>query len=48
LEVAVPLGKRTRNMIEGASGKPNVRVVLVDGVEVHRCSLKPRTQRRRP
>jgi hypothetical protein len=30
--VAVPLGKSTRTIIERASGKPNIRVILVVGV----------------
>jgi hypothetical protein len=36
-------------VIVGASGKPNVRVLLVDGREVHRCNVPSRrTVPRRP
>jgi hypothetical protein len=36
-------------VIVGASGKPNVRVLLVDGREVHRCAVPSRRPvRRRP
>ena len=33
----VPDGKQPDVMIVGASGKPNMRAVLVDGEEMHRC-----------
>jgi hypothetical protein len=37
---------RVQKVIAGASGRENMRVVLVDGIEVHRCrALGPPTGR---
>ena len=33
----IPLGAEPTIVIHAASGKPNTRVISVDGVEVHRC-----------
>jgi hypothetical protein len=41
-EVPDPVGKSTRTTIIGSSGQPNIRVVMVDGTEIHRCSASAR------
>ncbi len=35
--VRIPSGKRPVRVLRGASGKPNIRIIRVDGVEIHRC-----------
>jgi hypothetical protein len=37
----LPEGSAPRVHIEGASGKPNVRVLSLDGKEIHRCVVSP-------
>jgi hypothetical protein len=42
IEIVVPPGSdEPRTMIAANSGQPSERVVTVDGVEVHRCTLPP-------
>jgi len=36
-ELGAVTDERPRTMIVGASGRANVRVVIIDGREVHRC-----------
>jgi hypothetical protein len=36
----LPEGGGARTTIAGASGKPNVQIVAVNGEEVHRCEAK--------
>ena len=36
-ELELAIDGKLRTMITGASGQPNMHVLLVDGVEVHRC-----------
>jgi hypothetical protein len=36
----IPAGAKLRTMIVGASGKPNMHVLVVDGKEVHRCEAQ--------
>jgi hypothetical protein len=40
-EFALPENGKPRTMIAGASGKPNLHIISVDGVEVHRCEVQP-------
>jgi hypothetical protein len=40
IAIAIPAGAKLRTMIVGASGKPNMHVLVVDGVEVHRCEAQ--------
>jgi hypothetical protein len=40
--VEVPGGERPLTVIAAQSGEPNVRIVTVAGVEVHRCVLPDR------
>jgi hypothetical protein len=35
----VPDGRRPDVMIAGESGRPNVRILSVDGREIHRCEI---------
>jgi hypothetical protein len=35
-------------VIEGSSGKPNVRVLSVGGREIHRCEIRSRSGPRKP
>ena len=35
----VPDGRRPDVKIAGASGEPNVRILSVDGREIHRCVI---------
>ncbi len=35
--VDIPPGKKPVRVLQGTSGKPNVRVIKIDGVEIHRC-----------
>jgi hypothetical protein len=35
--VHIPLGKQPVRVLRGGSGKPNIRIIKVDGVEIHRC-----------
>jgi hypothetical protein len=35
----IPFGAEPTVVFHAASGKPNMRVILVDGVEVHRCNV---------
>ncbi len=37
--VDIPPGKRPVWVLHGAPGKPNVRLIKVDGVEIHRCEI---------
>jgi len=37
----VPADKRPSIVIEARSGEPNLRVLIVDDREVHRCVLQP-------
>jgi hypothetical protein len=37
----LPLDAQPRTELRAASGRPNVRVVIVDGVEVHECGPQP-------
>jgi hypothetical protein len=37
----VPKGKTATVTLVGSSGKPNARVVVVDGKEIHRCEPRP-------
>jgi hypothetical protein len=41
-EIPMPRRRRFRTVIIGVSGKPNVRVVTVEGAEVHRCEIRNR------
>jgi hypothetical protein len=36
----VPTGKTPTVTFVGSSGKPNARVVVVDGKEIHRCESR--------
>jgi hypothetical protein len=36
----VPPGRTPKVTINAASGRPNVRVLTIDGEEVHRCELR--------
>jgi hypothetical protein len=38
-ELDVPEGKQPQQMIVGTSGRKNVRALLVDGREIHRCEV---------
>jgi hypothetical protein len=38
--VSIPPGKTPVRVLHGASGKPNVRIIKVDGVEIHRCESR--------
>jgi hypothetical protein len=38
--VDIPAGAKVRTMIVGASGKPNMHVLVVDGKQVHRCEAQ--------
>jgi hypothetical protein len=38
----VPKGKTLSVTFVGSSGKPNARVVVVDGKEIHRCESRVR------
>jgi hypothetical protein len=40
----MPLDKRPVVTLHGSGGQPNVRVVTVDGAEVHRCVEPARTR----
>jgi hypothetical protein len=44
-EVEIPAGKTPQNVTHAESGKPNERVLVVDGVEVHRCVIEMRRRR---
>jgi hypothetical protein len=35
----VPLLKRLEIKLHGAGGQPNVRVLYIDGREIHRCQI---------
>jgi len=35
----VPAGRRPDVMIAAASGQPNVRILTIDGAEIHRCVI---------
>jgi hypothetical protein len=35
--VNIPPGKTPVRVLQGASGKPNVRIIKIDGIEIHRC-----------
>jgi hypothetical protein len=35
----IPFGAEPTVVLHAASGRPNVRVISVDGVEVHRCNV---------
>jgi hypothetical protein len=35
----VPAGRRPDVMIAAESGRPNVRILSVDGREIHRCVI---------
>lgn len=39
----IPEGKAPTITFVGSSGKPNARVVVVDGKEIHRCDLRVRS-----
>jgi len=39
-ELDVPDGRQPRPMLIGQSGKPNVRVLILDGKEIHRCEIR--------
>ncbi len=39
-ELDVPKGAEPKVTIHAASGKPNVRVLMLDGKEIHRCEIK--------
>jgi hypothetical protein len=39
VELDLPLDAKPRTMIAGASGKPNMHVISVDGKEIHRCEV---------
>ena len=41
-EIPIPRRRSFRTIIIGVSGKPNVRVVTVEGAEVHRCEIRNR------
>ena len=36
----VPAGRKPDVTIAAASGQPNVRILTIDGVEVHRCVIR--------
>ena len=38
--IDVPNGKDPKPTIHAASGKPNMRVLMIDGKEVHRCEVR--------
>jgi hypothetical protein len=38
-ELDIPPGAQPRVTFHAASGKPNVRVLQVEGREIHRCEL---------
>jgi hypothetical protein len=40
-DLAFPTTARPQVVIEAASGKPNVRVLSLDGREIHRCDGAP-------
>jgi hypothetical protein len=35
----VPFGAEPTIVFHAGSGRPNTRVILVDGVEIHRCTV---------
>ena len=35
----IPAGRRPEVMIAAASGQPNVRILTIDGKEIHRCVI---------
>lgn len=37
--VDVPAGRQPDVMIAAASGQPNVRILTIDGTEIHRCMI---------
>ena len=39
-EFELPEAGKARTTIAGASGKPNVHIISVDGAEVHRCEVQ--------
>jgi len=36
----VPIGKTPKVTVVGSGGRPNVRVLVVEGREIHRCVLE--------
>jgi hypothetical protein len=40
----IPFGAEPTIVFHAASGKPNTRVILVDGVEIHRCNVAGQTR----
>jgi hypothetical protein len=36
----VPAGRDPKVTIKGASGRPNVRILSIDGEEIHRCEIE--------
>jgi hypothetical protein len=38
--IEVPDVAQPRISIEGSGGKPNMRVLLLDGAEIHRCEAR--------
>jgi hypothetical protein len=40
-QVDLPEGMTSQVVLYAASGQPNVRVLLVEGVEIHRCEVPP-------
>jgi hypothetical protein len=36
--LGVPIGTKIRTVLQGAGGKPNVRVIYVGDEEIHRCA----------
>jgi len=41
-ELDVPDGKQPKVMLIGRSGKRNVRALVIDGMEIHRCEVPSR------
>jgi hypothetical protein len=39
-DLDLPETAKPRTMIAGASGKPNMHVISVDGKEIHRCEVQ--------
>ena len=39
-ELDIPDRNKVREMLVGTQGEPNVRVLLIDGIELHRCEVK--------
>ena len=35
-----PFPQQLKAVIHGASGKPNLRVLTMEGVELHRCEIR--------